>query len=280
MRLQFQCFMSIWSVFYLIIQCLIAWHMQIGVEDASAPVGLVAIGNHQNGPLDSNAKYIYLSFDDGPLFGTSSCIDVCEQEKVKATFFQIGLHQSRSEWGKRLYQRILDQPDLFLLTNHSFSHTYGDYLKFYHEPDSALADFKQAAQVLNTKNNIVRLPGNNGWSTATIHSTSKLVRPLVHKLDSAGFDVVGWDVEWRFTKTGRPIQSAEKMAKMVDSMFQYNENRTKNHLVLLMHDHMFRKPDDSVKLVQFIQYLKYGNKYQFALLNQYPGLKNQGINNF
>lgn len=280
MRLQFQCFMSIWSVFYLITQCLIAWHIQIGVEDASEQVVMVANGNHQKGQLDSNAKYVYLSFDDGPLFGTSSCIDICEQENVKATFFQVGLHQSRSEWGKRLYQRILDQPNLFLLTNHSFSHTYGDYLKFYHEPEAALADFKQAAQVLHTQNNIVRLPGNNGWSTATIHSTSKLVRPLVHKLDSAGFDVVGWDVEWRFTKTGRPIQSAERMAFVVDSMFKHNENRTKNHLVLLMHDHMFRKSDDSVQLVQFIQLLKYENKYQFALLDQYPGLKNQGINNF
>jgi peptidoglycan/xylan/chitin deacetylase (PgdA/CDA1 family) len=272
--------MSIWSLFYLISQCLIAWHIQIGVVDASQPVEYIANAKHQNGQLDSNAKYIYLSFDDGPLFGTSSCIDICEQENVKATFFQIGFHQSRSQWGKRLYQRILDQPDLFLLSNHSFSHTYGDYLKFYHQPDSALEDFKQAAVVLNTKNNIVRLPGNNGWSTATIHSTSKLVRPLVHKLDSAGFNVVGWDVEWRFTKTGRPIQSAERMAFVVDSMFQHNENRTKNHLILLMHDHMFRKADDSIKLVQFVQYLKYGNKYQFVLLDQYPGLKNQGINNF
>ena len=96
---------------------------------------------------------------------------------------------------------------------------------------------------------------------------------MVNKLDSAGFNVVGWDIEWRFTKFGRPIQTAERMSLMVDSMFQFNENKTKNHLVLLMHDHMFRKPEDSLKLVQFIQYLKKGNKYQFARLDQYPGLK-------
>jgi peptidoglycan/xylan/chitin deacetylase (PgdA/CDA1 family) len=253
-------------------------YVELGVRHLDQPSGIVKAKEKM--PLDSTTKYVYLSFDDGPLFGTSSCIDICEQEKVKATFFQIGFHQSRSQWGKRLYQRILDQPDLFLLCNHSFSHTYGDYLKFYHQPDSALEDFKQAAAVLNTKNNIVRLPGNNGWSTGTIHATSKLVRPLVRKLDSAGFNVVGWDLEWRFTKTGRPIQSAERMAFVVDSMFQHNENRTKNHLIVLMHDHMFRKAEDSIKLVQFVQYLKYGNKYQFVLLDQYPGLKQQGINNF
>jgi peptidoglycan/xylan/chitin deacetylase (PgdA/CDA1 family) len=224
-------------------------------------------------PLDSNTKYLYLSFDDGPLFGTSSCITICEAENVKATFFQIGLHQSRSNWGKRLYNRILSRPDLFLLSNHSFSHTYGKYVQFYKQPDSALADFMHAADVLKTTNNIVRLPGNNGWRTDSVQFSSKMVRPLIHKLDSAGFNVVGWDLEWNYTKNGRPIQSATYMANMVDSMFALKANKTKNHLVVLMHDHMFKNESDSVQLVQFIELLKYGNRYQFATLDQYPGLK-------
>jgi peptidoglycan/xylan/chitin deacetylase (PgdA/CDA1 family) len=224
-------------------------------------------------PLDSNTKYVYLSFDDGPLFGTSACISVCEDEAVKATFFQIGLHQSRSNWGKKLYNRILSRPDLFLLSNHSFSHTYGRYVQFYKQPDSALADFMHAADVLKTNNNIVRLPGNNGWRTDSIQFSSKMVRPLINKLDSAGFNVVGWDLEWNYTKNGRPVQSATYMAKMVDSMFALKAYKTKNHLVVLMHDHMFKNESDSVQLVQFIQLLKYNNRYQFATLNQYPGLK-------
>jgi hypothetical protein len=86
--------------------------------------------------------------------------------------------------------------------------------------------------------------------------------------------VVGWDVEWRFTSKGRPIQTPERMAFIVDSMFEQDKNRTKNHLVVLMHDHMFRRAEDSLKLVQFIQYLKSKQQYQFALLDHYPGLKN------
>jgi len=230
-------------------------------------------------PLDSTTQYLYLSFDDGPLLGTSACISICENENIKATFFQIGLHQSRSSWGKNLYNRILSRPDLFLLTNHSFSHTYGKYVQFYNQPDSALADFKQAADVLKTTNNIVRLPGNNGWRTDSIHFSSKMVRPLLNKLDSAGFNVVGWDLEWNYTKRGRPIQSASEMAKMVDSMFALKAYKTKNHLVVLMHDHMFKNEADSVQLVQFIQLLKSGNRYQFASLDQYPGLKKSRINN-
>jgi peptidoglycan/xylan/chitin deacetylase (PgdA/CDA1 family) len=229
--------------------------------------------------LDSNTQYLYLSFDDGPLFGTSACISICEDENVKATFFQIGLHQSRSNWGKNLYNRILNRPDLFLLTNHSFSHTYGKYVQFYNQPDSALADFIHAADVLETTNDIVRLPGNNGWRTDSIRFSSKMVRPLLNKLDSAGFNVVGWDLEWNYTKKGRPIQTASEMAKMVDSMFTQKAYKTKNHLVVLMHDHMFRTEADSAQLVQFIQLLKSGNQYQFASLDQYPGLKKPRINN-
>jgi peptidoglycan/xylan/chitin deacetylase (PgdA/CDA1 family) len=229
--------------------------------------------------LDSNTQYLYLSFDDGPLFGTSACISICEDENVKATFFQIGLHQSRSNWGKKLYNRILSRPDLFLLSNHSFTHTYGKYVQFYNQPDTALADFIHAADVLETTNDIVRLPGNNGWRTDSIRFSSKMVRPLLNKLDSAGFNVVGWDLEWNYTKRGRPIQSASEMANMVDSMFALKAYKTKNHLVVLMHDHMFKNEADSVQLVQFIQLLKSGNRYQFASLDQYPGLQKSRINN-
>ena len=164
---------------------------------------------------DTATKYLYLSFDDGPLFGTSACIAICENENVKASFFQIGLHQSRSNWGKKLYNRILSRPDLFLLSNHSFTHTSGKYVQFYNQPDSALADFIYAADVLKTTNNIVRLPGNNGWRTDSIQFSSKMVRPLLRKLDSAGFNVIGWDIEWQYTKKGRPIQSAAFMAKQI-----------------------------------------------------------------
>ena len=252
-----------------------------GLIQSAAPIEQTILQEKSSAqiPLDSNTQYLYLSFDDGPLFGTSACISICEDENVKATFFQIGLHQSRSNWGKKLYHRILNRPDLFLLSNHSFTHTYGQYVQFYNQPDTALADFIHAAEVLETTNDIVRLPGNNGWRTDRIRFSSKMVRPLLNKLDSAGFNVVGWDLEWNYTKRGRPIQSASEMAKMVDSLFALKAYKTKNHLVVLMHDHMFRNEDDSVQLIQFIQLLKSGNRYQFASLDQYPGLKKSRINN-
>jgi peptidoglycan/xylan/chitin deacetylase (PgdA/CDA1 family) len=227
----------------------------------------------KNASSDLGIKTIYLSFDDGPLSGTTNCIDICSREKIMATFFEVGWHQSRSAFGKKTYQQILNNGALFTLANHSYTHANNNYLNFYQHPDSALLDFIKAKSVLQTGNNITRLPGNNAWNLMGIKRASPLVLPLVNKLDSSGFNIIGWDLQWRFNKKGRPIQSPAALAIIVDSLFQHHQTVTKNQLVILMHDHMFRTPADSVKLEKFIQLLKQRGKYRFQKLTQYPGLK-------
>ena len=223
---------------------------------------------------DSLAKYVYLSFDDGPLPGTGNCITICERQQVAATFFEVAFHQSRNSFGRNLYKRISSNKQLFEIANHSYSHAfYGDYINYYHQSDSSLADFLKAGIILQTKNNLARLPGNNAWNTAVIKRASGLVRPLVKKMDSVGFNVVGWDMEWHFNKQGRPIVSPEKMAALADSLLLLDKTKTKNHLVILMHDHEFRASNDSAKLATMIALLKRNPHYQFRKLTSYPDLK-------
>lgn len=234
----------------------------------------MALSRGEKGVLNEHgAKTIYLSFDDGPLTGTTNCIDICTRENVMATFFEIGWHQSRSAFGKKTYQQIESNPTLFAIANHSYSHASNNYLQFYHQPDSAVLDFLKAKSILTPSNNITRLPGNNAWNLVGIKRASPLVLPLVNKLDSVGFNIIGWDLQWRFNKMGRPIQSPAALAYTVDSLFHYQQTVTKNHLVLLMHDHMFRTSADSLKLEKFIQLLKQKGQYRFQKLTQYPGLK-------
>ena len=228
----------------------------------------------QNQPFDSTLKHIYLTFDDGPLNGTANCITICESEKVAASFFQIGLHQSRSSKGRKLYEQIKSNTSLFSLSNHSYSHAYGKYLWFYQHPDSATLDFLKGQAVLAPTNNLVRFPGNNAWDTKDAKKASWLVKPLAHRMDSLGWDVIGWDMEWRFNKHGKPIQSPETIALLVDSLFAHNQTKTKNHLVILMHDHMFASTADSIKLAKMIGLLKQRTHYQFEKITHYPGLKN------
>ncbi len=238
----------------------------------STPIAIV----QQKEPelADSLVKHIYLSFDDGPLPGTSNCIDICTNQNVSATFFEIAFHESRSNYGKRLYQKIVANERLFDISNHSFSHAFfGDYMDYYHHPDSALSDFNKAKQILLPKNNMVRLPGNNAWNTITEKKASGLVRPLVRKLDSTGYNVIGWDMEWHFNKFGRPVNSPEYIASLADSLFFYNKTKTKNHLVILMHDVMFRGSADSIKLNTMISLLKQRPDFRFRKLSEYPNLK-------
>ncbi len=252
-------------IYYLLIQFLLYFTPNPGVVK-SAPKLMV----------DSLAQHIYLSFDDGPLPGTSNCIDICVKENVPATFFEVGLHQSRSAYGQKLYNRVLANKNLFALCNHSYSHALGKYLDFYHQPDSALVDFIKAKGILKPDNNIARLPGNNAWNTQDAKRASGLVRPLVHKLDSAGFNIIGWDLQWQFNRYGKPVQSPEVIALLVDSLFANQQTKTKNHLVILMHDHMFRTAEDSLKLEKMIALLKMRPHYRFDKLTSYPGLKRGG----
>lgn len=224
---------------------------------------------------DSTTKYIYITFDDGPLPGTANCIAICKQQNIPASFFEVGLHQGRSVLSKGLYAQIQND-SLFALCNHSFTHANGKYKYFYHHPAMAFNDFMKAQKSLEVKNNIIRLPGNSAWNITQLKKASGLVKPVVQKLDSAGFNVIGWDVEWGFNKNGQPRQSPKFVMDLIDSAFAKNHTTTKNHLVILMHDHMFRAPADAAKLDTLIGLLKSNTSYQFKKITAYPGLINDG----
>ena len=234
------------------------------------------VPKHKSTILETELKYVYLSFDDGPLEGTSNCIDICLNQKVPATFFEVGMQQAASNRLKGLYNRILQSEGQFVIANHSYTHANSKYRYFYHHPNLAFDDFMEAQNSLAIKNNIIRLPGNSAWNTTTLKKASDLVKPVVLKLDSAGFNIIGWDVEWEFNKKGRPRQSPQILSDMVDSAFAHNHTATKNHLVILMHDHMFKASTDSTKLSNMIALLKANPKYQLRKITQYPGLKNGG----
>lgn len=59
-----------------------------GIRQSGQPIAQTIVQEQpfSQSSLDSNTKYLYLSFDDGPLFGTSACIAICENENVQASF--------------------------------------------------------------------------------------------------------------------------------------------------------------------------------------------------
>ncbi len=222
---------------------------------------------------DTTKKYVYLTFDDGPQNGTAVCVDVCKKLGMKATFFMVGQHAS-SPHLKQMVKDIKYSYPLLLLANHSTTHANGKYHYFYNHEYMALNDFLKAQETLGVPYKIIRLPGNTSWVRNEQIRANKLTKPVCKLLDSIGYNVTGWDIEWNFNhKTANPVESPEKLMRIVNHAFEENDLNTKNHLVILTHDRMFRNANYTDSLTKFIKLLQQNKNYVFETMDHYPNLK-------
>lgn len=237
------------------------------VKDTSVPINSTPI------QYDTSKQYIYLTFDDGPQNGTVACYQLCKKMGVKATFFMVGNHAS-SPHLKQIVKDIKNSYPEMLLANHSTTHANGKYRYFYNHDSLAAEDFFLAQKKLEVPFKIIRLPGNASWVRENELRSNELTKPVCKKLDSVGYNVIGWDVEWNFShKNAKPLQSAEKMVKKVEAAIKENELNVKKHLVILTHDRMFRNPNYTDSLAKFITRLQQNKNYVFETVDHYPGLK-------
>ncbi len=237
--------------------------------DSTSVITSVSVTPQQ--PKDSNLKYIYLTFDDGPQNGTLNCYDVCKKTGVKATFFLVGEH-AENRWGKGILETMRKDMRHFLFANHSYSHAHNRYESFYKHYQTAFEDFTRTQDSLQFQVAIARFPGNPAWVMDNKFRSSKLTNKLAKMMDSVGYNVMGWDVEWRFNKKAEPIQTAEQMANEVEWAFKRKNSFVKNHVVLLTHDRMFIQPQFRDSLTKVITILQ-AKKYVFETADQYPILK-------
>ena len=222
---------------------------------------------------DTTLKYVYLTFDDGPDAGTMNCYNVCRSTGVKATFFLVGAHANHKH-GKLILDTMKKDMRHFLFANHSYTHAaYNSYQSFYSKPDKALEDFLRVHDSLKFEVPIARFPGNNVWQIENTTRATKLTRPLSRLMDSIGYNVLGWDVEWKFNRKNEPIQSAELMAKEVIDAVEKKTSVVKNHVVLLAHDRMFKEEKFRDSLAKMISIIQTQKGYIFETANQYPKLK-------
>jgi peptidoglycan/xylan/chitin deacetylase (PgdA/CDA1 family) len=224
-------------------------------------------------PRDSNLKYVYLTFDDGPDAGTLNCYDICKSKGIKATFFLIGEHAEYPR-GKVILDTMKKDMRHFLFANHSYTHAgHNHYVNFYQHSAEALKDFLRSQDTLHISTPIARFPGNPSWVMSDKFRSTKLTKPLAKLMDSIGYNVMGWDVEWHFNKQSKPVQSAEQMAREVENTFATKNSFVKNHVVLLAHDRMFRDQNFKDSLAKMITILQSKKGYIFETADQYPLLK-------
>ncbi len=225
---------------------------------------------------DSSKRYIYLAFDDGPQPpGTTNCKSIFHSQGVKASFFMVGAHVFDNR-RQRIVDSIRNGYPEFLLCNHTYTHANHDhYTSYYAHPDSALRDVIKAQISLGVPLKILRTPGNNSWVVDGKIKGPKTTLPLCHLLDSAGYSVIGWDVEWGFKNNhgSIPVQSVDLLLKQIDDMYTEDLSFTSNNVVLLAHDRMFEKAQYADSLTKFISTLKKDPRYVFETLDHYPGVK-------
>jgi len=221
--------------------------------------------------LDSSKRYIYLTWDDAPQPpGTSVCKNIFHQQGVKATFFVVGFNNVGPQRGRILDSLRNGYPEI-LIANHSFTHGFqNNYKKFYQMPDSAVQDFLKNEDALKIPVQIIRLPGNNSWVGKGVMRGPKSTMNVCRKLDSLGYKVIGWDIEWQFKGGDIPIQGADEMVKKVNTIFDQGITNEQNAVVILAHDRMFKKPQYADSLVKFISVLKQDPRNVFETIDHYP----------
>ncbi|MDR3272476.1 MAG: polysaccharide deacetylase family protein [Flavobacteriaceae bacterium] len=221
---------------------------------------------------DTGKCYIYLTLDDGPqLPGTLNCKNILQENNIKATFFMIGEHYFGKE--KELLVSSIEHDPLFLVANHSNTHAFHNkYSYFYKCVDSSVLDFEKAEHTLNLKSKIARLPGRNTWMVNKQLKGESSAFHVAKKLDSMGYSVYGWDIEWRFKNGDIPIESASQMIKVVENAMKNNRTHQHKSVVILAHDRMFGKPQYADSLRKFITALKKDDRYVFETLENYDSL--------
>lgn len=229
--------------------------------------------------VQRHSKTIYLTFDDGPNRGSNNVLKAATEEQIPITMFLIGQHISASPGQMYTYQNITKNP-LVEIQNHSYTHAHNHFEKFYMRPDLVNDDFVRCSDSLHLLSNIIRTPGRNIWRTSNISFTDvKKTSSTGDSLQKRGFNIVGWDVEWRFDNHLKLLKTDEELVRQIGNLFEDGKTKTPNHLVLLAHDQTFSDSTNFASLRRFFKELKNTGEYNFEVISKYPNLKNNAVKN-
>jgi len=220
--------------------------------------------------IPSDKRVIYLTFDDGPNHGTENLLQLLHKRNVCATAFLVGQHAAGSKRQKDDLE-LLRKDQLIELANHSYTHAHNKYTGFYKDPEMVVQDFDKARESLKLQTHIARTPGRNIWRLNNVTSTDiKTSAEAANSLKKAGYQIVGWDLEWKPTDKMVLKDNHEAMLKKVDSIFFNDLEKTSRHLVFLTHDQYLTDAYSINELDLFIEKLQRTNRFVFRKISQYP----------
>ncbi len=216
-------------------------------------------------------KYIYLTFDDGPLNGSENIDSVVLAERLKISVFLVGEHAAASKQ-MGTYYKMYEQNPFVETYNHSFTHANNKYALFYSNPQNVLEDIQKNEKLLSLRYKILRLPGRNMWRIGGRKKDDGVSGAAAADLcEENGYKLYGWDLEWQHhAKDGTPVQPVDEMAKEIETRLENGNTFTTNHIVILIHDEMFQKKWEESELKLLIDKLHTHENYIFEHLRFYP----------
>ncbi len=221
--------------------------------------------------LNKKDKHIYLTFDDGPLIGSSAIDSIVTAKNIRINAFLVGKHAQMSKRLKRDFEKYANNP-LVECYNHSYTHAGNRFHVFYSNPDLALDDFDKCEESLALKHKIVRMPGRNIWIFDDVRRVDLTSGSQTADLLAAnGYSIYGWDVEWKIHGlSGKPVQSVKEVYTRLKNMLGNKSTLKANNVVLLMHDDMFQNKKGQQLLANLIDSLKQHKDYKFEFISSYP----------
>jgi peptidoglycan/xylan/chitin deacetylase (PgdA/CDA1 family) len=227
--------------------------------------------------IDPNTKFIYLSFDDGPLNGSQYINQIALKYKVPMNVMVVGEHVFMNPNQKRYFNNYKNNP-FVEVNNHSYSHANNRYYRFYANPSTVLSDFNKSMHLLALNNKIARLPGRNVWALdGKKYNKHSETKEAVKLLTANGYKLIGWDIEWRYNrKTKHPLHTHQEFFTRLKNHIESDKKLfTQNNIVVLLHDPMFRKKSD--ELEKFIQLIQSQEEYVIVPLSRYPIVVNKNV---
>ena len=203
---------------------------------------------------------IYLTFDDGPNYGTTNVIlDILKEENVKATFFVTG------KGPDELIKREYDEGHTVAL--HTFSH---NYQTVYQSVDAYFNDLTKVhdrvASITGYDSRIIRFPGGSS-NTISRHYQEGIMTTLTKEVIEKGYYYYDWNIS-------SGDAGEYKDSRSIINQVTRNLSKERTNMVL-MHDIKTYTRDALREII------KYGkeNGYHFDKIT--PGTKmiRQKVNN-
>lgn len=173
---------------------------------------------------NQDAKFVYLTFDDGPTKNAPKILDILNQYNVKGTFFVLGSSISNNANASEVLNRMVDEGHYIGMhtMSHDYKHLYGD-----NGPANFVDELREEQKLISEITNgfesqLCRAPYGTGGGTFTpAHITS---------LNQAGFKCWDWDVDsldWKYADANKVIEDVKHDTEL---------RKDATNLVVLFHE--------------------------------------------